>query len=301
MTDFGRACEIRVKSPAKINLSLRVLGSRPDGFHEIETQVQQISLFDNIRIRPTSGAIRVSADRGDVPSGKQNLAYQAAAALREAAGARRLGASIFLKKNIPSGAGLGGGSGNAAAVLWALNRLWALKFPPSALSRIAAGVGSDVPLFLSGAASMCRGRGELVSRCTPLRTGWILLLKPPFSLSTPRVYGWMRKYLKNEKRASRIGVRSGNPKTLDYRNDLELVVFDKRPVLNECRDALLSSGARVALMSGSGAAMWGLFRRKADAEAASVKFASKRGWRIFLARPLASSPLALSSVEIDTI
>ncbi|MBT5948733.1 MAG: 4-(cytidine 5'-diphospho)-2-C-methyl-D-erythritol kinase, partial [Nitrospinaceae bacterium] len=138
MSDFDRAREIRLNSPAKINLSLRVLGSRPDGFHEIETRVQQVSLFDNIRIRPASGAIRVSADRGDVPSGKKNLAYQAAVALREAAGIARLGASIYLKKNIPSGAGLGGGSGNAAAVLWALNRLWALKFSPSTLSRIAA-------------------------------------------------------------------------------------------------------------------------------------------------------------------
>lgn len=301
MSNFGRVREIRLKSPAKINLSLRVLGSRPDGFHEIETHVQQVSLFDNIRIRPASDAIRVSADRADVPSGKQNLAYQAAAALKEAAGAGRLGASIYLKKNIPSGAGLGGGSGNAAAVLWALNRLWTLKFPPSALSRIAAGVGSDVPLFLSGAASLCRGRGELVSQCAPLRTGWILLLKPPFSLPTPRVYGWMRKYLKKEKRASRIGVRPGNLQIMDYRNDLELVVFDRRPVLNECRDALLSSGARVALMSGSGAAMWGLFHRKTDAEAAAVKFVSKRGWRIYLVRPLVSSPLALGSIEIDTI
>ncbi len=301
MSDFDRASEIRLKSPAKINLSLRVIGSRPDGFHEIETRVQQVSLFDNIRIRRASGAIRVSADRGDVPSGKQNLAYQAAAALREAAGVGRLGASIYLKKNIPSGAGLGGGSGNAAAVLWALNRLWALKFSHSALSRIAAGVGSDVPLFLSGAASLCRGRGELVSRCAPLRTGWILLIKPPFSLPTPRVYGWMRKYLIKKKRASRIGVRSEDPRILDFRNDLELVVFDRHPVLNECRDALLSSGARVALMSGSGAAMWGLFRRRTEAEAAAIKFASKRGWRVFLVRPLASSPLALSSLDIDTI
>jgi len=301
MIDFGRAREIRLKSPAKINLSLNILGSRSDGFHEIETRVQQVSLFDDIRIRPASGAIRVSADCRDVPSGKQNLAYQAAAALREAAGAGRLGASIYLKKNIPSGAGLGGASGNAAAVLWALNKLWALKFPPLALSRIAAGVGSDVPLFLSGTASMCRGRGELVSRCAPLRTGWILLIKPPFSLPTPRVYGWMRKYLKKERRTSRIGVRPGNLRILEFRNDLELVVFERHPVLNECRDALLSSGARVALMSGSGTAMWGLFRRRTDAVAAAIKFASKRGWRVFLVRSLVSSPLALSSLEIDII
>ncbi len=287
--------EIRLKSPAKINLGLRVLGLRPDGFHEVETWVQQITFFDRIRIRLAARAIRVTVDRPEIPSGRENLAYRAAAALRAAAGGGPLGASIHLEKRISAGAGLGGGSGNAAAVLWGLNRLWKLGMAPSALSGIAAGIGSDVPLFLAGPAALCRGRGERVSRRSPLASGWILVIKPPYSLPTPRVYGWMRNYLKKKKRPSRIKHRPmASP---DYRNDLEQVVFERRPFLRECRDALLSAGAGRALMSGSGPALWGMFRSEAAARAAAREFARRRRWMVHLARPLTSSILSVKDLK----
>ncbi len=287
--------EIWLKSPAKINLGLRVLGLRPDGFHEVETWVQQITLFDRIRIRPAARAIRVVVDRGDIPSGRENLAYRAAAALRAAAGEGSPGASIYLEKRIPVGAGLGGGSGNAAAVLWGLNRLWKLGMRPSALSRIAAGIGSDVPLFLAGPAALCRGRGEQISRRRPLASGWILVIKPPFSLPTSLVYGWMRNYLKKKKRPSRIKPRP--MLSPDYRNDLEHVVFDRHPLLRECRDALLSAGAWRALMSGSGPALWGMFRSEDAARAAAREFARRRQWTVHLTRPLTSSILSVKSLK----
>lgn len=281
--------EMRLISPAKINLGLRILGLRPDNFHEVETWMQQVALYDRIRIRTARRVIRVAADRKDVPSGRENLAYRAAAALREEAGDRRLGASIFLEKHIPAGAGLGGGSGNAAAVLWGLNRLWGLGLPPARLFRIAAGLGSDVPFFLAWPAGMCRGRGERVSRRGPLRSGWVLLVKPPLSLSTERVYGWMRNYLKNEGRAATIEPCPKQTKTPDDRNDLEQVVFERYPILSECRNILLSSGARRARMSGSGPALWGLFRKQSDARAAGLVFSRRRRWRVHVVKPLTAS------------
>ncbi|MEE9276224.1 MAG: 4-(cytidine 5'-diphospho)-2-C-methyl-D-erythritol kinase [bacterium] len=157
-----------LQSPAKINLGLRILGLREDGYHEVDTWMQQVSLFDRVWIRPGGRTIRVTADRPDVPSGRGNLVHRAAAALREAGGGgRRLGARIHLEKRIPPQAGLGGGSGNAALALWALNRLWGTGLSPSGLGRIAAGLGADVPFFLKGPAGRCRGRGEIVSPHPP--------------------------------------------------------------------------------------------------------------------------------------
>jgi 4-diphosphocytidyl-2-C-methyl-D-erythritol kinase len=299
MNTQGHTRGIHLCSPAKINLSLRILGVRPDGYHELETWIQQVSLFDQIDIRLASRAIRVTADRGDVPSGRGNLAYLAASALREVAGDRRLGATIRLEKHIPSGAGLGGGSGNAAAVLWALNRLWGLGLSPDGLMTIGARIGSDVPFFLGSPMALCRGRGEVVSPKKPLRSGWIVLVKPAFSLSTASVYGWMRNDLKHEKKNSDI--KYSPKRKPDFQNDLEQVVFQRYPILLETRDALMSLGARQACMSGSGPALWGLFRRKFDALEAAEKFSRRRRWTVHLVKPLASQVLNEKSVEFTRV
>ncbi len=292
-----RRMGVWLQSPAKVNLGLRVLGVRPDDYHEVETWMQQVDLFDRVWISPGGRSIRVTSNSSSAPSGRENLAYRAAAALRKAAGGRVLGARIHLEKNIPAGAGLGGGSGNAAVVIWALNRLWKLGLSNSSLSGIAAGIGSDVPFFLAGPAAFCRGRGELVLRRKPLQSGLFLLVKPPYSLSTAKVYGWMRKKLKNEKRPSRIGRRSKRLNPTVYCNDLENVVFELYPQLRECRDALIASGAGRALMSGSGPTVWGLFRRKVDAMAAADEFGRRRRWMVRLASPLTVSTLAPKSLK----
>ena len=280
-----------LKSPAKVNLALRIIGVRPDGYHELETWMHQVNWFDEIWVSPGRRTIRVTADSSNVPSGRDNLAYRVAAALRKAAGDQELGVRIHLKKQIPAGAGLGGGSGNAAVVLWALNRLWGLEFSRQSLSRMAAQIGSDVPFFLGGPAAFCHGRGELVSRRAPLRAGVFLLIKPPYAVPTAKVYGVVRKKLKNEIRSSRIRPRPKRLKPTDYRNDLEEVVFEWYPELRECRDALIASGAKRAMMSGSGPTIWGFFGRKADAVAAAGPFANRPGWMVRLAKPLERSAL----------
>jgi len=272
-------------SPAKVNLGLRVLGSRPDGYHEIVTWIQQVSLSDRIWLGKRCSSIHLTVAGECVPAGRGNLAYQAAAALRGEAGDRTLGARIHLEKHIPAGAGLGGGSGNAAAVLWGLNRLWRLGLSPTALRRVGTSLGSDVPSFLAGPASLCRGRGERVTPRPPLRRGWFVLAKPGYSLSTAEVYGWIR--------GARSGQEAAEPVTNDrtpiYRNDLEKVVFARHPGLKKARDRMLRLGASRAMLSGSGAALWGLFSSQEEALKALAGFRPGRGWRVWLARPLTAS------------
>ena len=275
-----------VKTPAKLNLRLRVLGLREDGYHEIITWMQQISLYDEIRIEPCEKRIRVYADRDDVPVGGKNILHRAATVLREASGRETLGARIYLKKNIPVGAGLGGGSGNAAGALWALNQVWNLKMRRAELSAVAARAGSDVPFFLHGPAAVCRGRGERVERKEALKSGWFLLVKPPFKLSTRDVYAWSREKLRRERRyfdKNRVSLRI---RRYEYGNDLQAIVFPKFPVLEKLCDLLVLHGARRAMMSGSGSTIFGVFRRKGEAERAAAAVEKSEGCGCFIAKPL---------------
>ena len=164
------------KTPAKINLCLKILGLRCDGYHELVTWMQQVSLYDELRVEPGGERILVYSDRVDVPGGRENIVYRAARALRDVSGRRGLGARIYLKKNIPAGAGLGGGSGNAAGALRALNRVWNLGMRETELCEIAARIGSDVPFFpprtgggVPGAGREGRGERSPEERVVPAR------------------------------------------------------------------------------------------------------------------------------------
>src|SRR3954469_7342886 len=153
---------VEVLAPAKLNLFLEVLGRRPDGYHEVETLMVAVDLFDRLTFRESpSGEITLRCDDPGLPTGSENLAVRAAERLRDESG-RRLGAHIDLHKSIPAGAGLAGGSSDAAAALAGLDRLWDLKTRPDRLATLASGLGSDVPFFLKAGAAICRGRGERV-------------------------------------------------------------------------------------------------------------------------------------------
>lgn len=274
------------KTPAKLNLRLKILGLRGDDYHEIITWMQQISLYDEMRVEPRGRGIRVYSDCGDAPAGRDNLAHRAARALREASGRAELGARIYLKKNIPVGAGLGGGSGNAAGALWALNRAWGLNMRKTELSGIAARVGSDAPFFLHGPAAVCRGRGERVERKEALRSGWFLLVKPPVKLSTREVYAWSREKLRREKRNSGEKNALARLGRYEYGNDLQEVVFPRFPLLERLCGELLRLGALRAMMSGSGSTVFGVFRRKGEAERAAAAIGRDEGRECFVVRPL---------------
>ncbi len=187
---------LTLQSPAKINLTLRVIRRRDDGYHEIVSIVARVGLADSVYVKARcDGRIAVTADDPVVPSDEQNLAHRAAIALRAqiaSGGGGHLGAEIRLHKRIPAGAGLGGGSSNAATVLMALNRLWNVNLPPEQLANIGAAIGSDVPLFLGAPVSLVTGRGELVTPLTPGPPGSVVLVLPGIHLSTPAVYGAWR-------------------------------------------------------------------------------------------------------------
>ena len=242
-------------APAKINLSLRVLGRRPDGFHEIETRMAPLTLADEIAVEwmaAGSERIHFTCDDPSLPTGPENLAYRAAQLFLERHGLGDRGIRLALAKRVPHGAGLGGGSSDAGTVLLALNELSGLRLPASRLALLAAELGSDVPFFVYQSDAVCRGRGEQVQ---PVASGDplpLLLLKPPFPIPTPWAYSRWRD-------ARELPGLSYAPQALPWGvlvNDLERPVFEKYLVLATVKMWLLEQPEVAgALMSGSGSTM----------------------------------------------
>jgi 4-diphosphocytidyl-2-C-methyl-D-erythritol kinase len=256
---------MQVLAPAKINLSLKILGRRNDGFHELDTVIAPISLYDEIGIdkRPEKG-IKSHCDDPSVPQGDDNLAVRAANAFFETTKIEPA-ISIELKKKIPHGAGLGGGSSDAASVMLTLNELFARKLSREALAEMAEPLGSDVPFFLFQSAAVCKGHGEMVVPVKLQRQFSILLLKPGFAVST----GWAYSRWQDSREIS--GIRYAAQEFADHTfvNDLERPVFKKFVFLAQLKMWLLSqSEVSVALMSCSGSTVFEVMRE--DANAGSV-------------------------------
>ena len=260
---------MQVLAPAKINLSLKILGRRNDGFHEIDTLIAPISLYDEIRIDKgrLGKGIEFRCDDPSVPQGGDNLAVRAAKAFFEAAKIDPA-VSIELKKKIPHGAGLGGGSSDAASVLLALNKLFDVKLSREALAEMAAPIGSDVPFFIFQSAARCEGRGEIVTPVKLQRQFSILLLKPAFAVSTAWAYSrWQHS---REIPGIRYEAQEFGGQT--FANDLERPVFEKFVFLVQLKMWLLSqSEFGAALMSGSGSTMFVVMRENADADSVATR------------------------------
>jgi 4-diphosphocytidyl-2-C-methyl-D-erythritol kinase len=255
---------MQVLAPAKINLSLKILGRRNDGFHEIETLIVPISLCDELEIKKTDcdEGIEFTCDDPSVPAGDDNLIVRAAKSFF-AAIKLKPAVSIGLRKRIPHGAGLGGGSSDAASTVLALNKLFETNLPREALAKIAETIGSDVPFFIFESAALCKGRGELV---TPLRLKdklYVLLLKPQFGVATTWAYPRWRGSL--EIPGVSYAVQEFADQTL--LNDLERPVFEKFIFLAQLKMWLLKQAeVGSALMSGSGSTMFAALRADADAD-----------------------------------
>ncbi len=252
-----------MKSPAKINLSLRILGKRPDGFHEIDTVMAKLpGLADEITITPASEFSFTCSD-ASLPTDGTNLVVKATEALFEKSG-QYLPFHIHLEKRIPHGAGLGGGSSNAATTLLALNGQLDSPLPADELHALAAALGSDVPFFLYAGSARCTGRGEIITAAPPPQNHPIILFKPGFSVSTPDAY-------RNCLDAERIPGIPYNPQNyggLSLVNDLEKPVFAKHRYLAELKDWLLKRrDTKTALMSGSGSTMFAILHPQANPEA----------------------------------
>jgi 4-diphosphocytidyl-2-C-methyl-D-erythritol kinase len=260
---------MQVFAPAKINLSLKILGRRNDSFHEIETLIAPISLCDEIKIDRShaKGEIEFRCNDPSVPKGDDNLAVRAAKAFFNATKIKPA-VSIELTKQIPHGAGLGGGSSDAASTLLALNELFETKLSRETLAKLAASIGSDIPFFIFESAAICRGRGELVTPIQLPEKLTILLLKPAFAVPTEWAYSrWQDS---REIAGVSYGPQEFSGQT--FINDLERPVFEKFVFLPQLKMWLLRQPeVGAALMSGSGSTMFAVMRGDQDADAISER------------------------------
>jgi 4-diphosphocytidyl-2-C-methyl-D-erythritol kinase len=272
-----------------VNLDLRVLGTRADGYHELRTVLQSIELHDTLTCVERPGAFALKCRVSGVPLDDSNLVWRAAAALWRTLG--RDGdprdAVITIDKRIPMQAGLGGGSGNAAAALLALGRLWG-GAPVTLLREVASRIGADVPFFLSGGTALGLGRGEEIYPLVDLPPHWIVIVRPPFGVSTAEAYAWYdedRTAGVKEPRELQILPVPWPSRAAQMINDLEVAVVRRHPEIGSLKGALREAGAVASVMSGSGSAVYGLFRTRAAADRA-VKPLSKAGSRALLTRTL---------------
>ena len=258
---------MRARAFAKINLALRIVGTRPDGYHELRTVFQSIALHDTLTITPTRRRFEFRCDAADCPADESNLVWRAAAAVWDAAHKRSAlrGVSIHLAKQIPMQAGLGGGSSDAAAVVRVLGRLW--QVPDAEQHRVAAGLGADVPYFLVGGTALGLDRGDRIEPLPDRRAAWVVLVLPRFGVSTGAAFGWWDM----DRRAGRSARRAAGRFVVG--NDLERPVARRHPEIARLVHILTRQGADQAAMTGSGSTVFGLFsRQNAALDAASRLF-----------------------------
>jgi len=254
---------ITVHAFAKVNLDLRVLGVRPDGYHELRTTFQSIALSDRLTFTPARGPFRIECDEPSVPIDRRNLIWKAAElvlALARRRGPPR-GVTVRLEKNIPIEAGLGGGSSDGAAALGALCRLWKIRPPAEALHHAAAALGADVPYFLQGGTVLGFHRGDLLFPLDDIAPAWVVVVVPEFGVSTRDAFAWWDASARRPGRGS---------------NDLQPVVAKRHPAVARLVRALYKEGAFHASLSGSGSAVFGLFSRRSSAQAAARVLAGPR-------------------------
>jgi 4-diphosphocytidyl-2-C-methyl-D-erythritol kinase len=290
-----------VEAPAKINLRLRALGRRPDGYHDIDTLFQAIALHDTVTVSLEGDAIALDVDGPDLGPPWENLAVRAALAYRDAADGPA-GVRITLTKRIPAGAGLGGGSSDAAAVLAALAALSG-DADQERLSGIGATLGSDVPFFLCGSATARgRGRGDVLEELVPLPIADLVVVTPPVHVSTAEAYAALRAALVATDEAGEGGDPAGGAvRTTGWAadwgaviegagNDFEPVVAERHPEVRRSLEALRDEGARLAMLSGSGGASFGVFADAETARAVAAAIARRLGWPALATRSRAALP-----------
>jgi 4-diphosphocytidyl-2-C-methyl-D-erythritol kinase len=271
-------------SPAKVNLFLKVLSKRPDGYHNIVSVVDPISLFDLIHIEESdSDCITVKDDKGSLPEGDQNTLYRAAKKIKDTCSVRK-GVNIYVEKKIPIGSGLGGPSSNAATVLKALAKIWHIPLTDEEFVDLGRSIGADVPLFLFGKPCIMEGIGDII---TPIELPRVcyLIVYPELVLSTKEAYGRLKIVLTNNENDIKL---MGNFKNIgdiagSLENDLEQIGITMCPQIKTIKDILMEAGACGALMSGSGSSVFGIFENGEDAERASRFVQNKNLGSIFIA------------------
>lgn len=285
---------VKIRAPAKINLGLRVVGRRVDGYHLLDTIMVPVSLYDEVLITKSarevgssSSKLTVTCDSPAVPSDEGNIVFRAANLIIEENSIRER-VKIHIRKRIPIGAGLGGGSSDAAATLIAMNSLFGLNYSTRRLKKQAYGLGADVPFFIDCRPARARGIGECLTPIKSLPWEWAVIVYPGFPVATAWVYrkfaAKLTKLMANTSIISPLKKSSGQPRLLV--NDLESVTMARYPRIKSLKRELIAEGAAGALMSGSGSAVFGLFDSKGNAARALSRLQKEDGVDTFLVRLL---------------
>lgn len=284
---------VKVTAPAKINLGLCIHKKRDDGYHEIKTLFQAVNLYDTLEMNPKSKGIELLVEGEAIPTDKKNIVWKAAQLFLSRLDSPA-GVQILLKKRIPVAAGLGGGSSDAAATLKGLTRLFNLPLPHKNLLEMGKQLGADVPFFLFGNSALGEGIGTRLTSTPALSKAWVVIANPGFPISTKWTYSNISIDLLLTKKTDHINMlrlflgKNDLPKIGRHlHNDLEAVVIRRYPVINELKKRLISGGALGAVMSGSGASVFGIFNDRLLAEQVfdSIRKENTR-WKIFLTEPL---------------
>ncbi len=273
-------------SPAKVNLFLQVLGKREDGYHDIATLMQRISLYDEMEFSLTGQDIVVKCPDSSLPENEDNIVYRAAQSFLSRASSSR-GVEITIRKKIPVAAGLGGGSSNAATTFVTLNELLGRPFGEEELTGMGAEIGADVPFFIFGKTAWAFGIGDRLQEAKGIPDLWFVLLNPGFGISTKMVYEGLNLGLTKEGIKFSIQTfQTAGDIARGLRNDLEGVAFRLHPVLRDLKKTLMNHGALGSLMSGSGATVFGVFADKKDALRAGEALERAGTWSVFTAHSL---------------
>jgi 4-diphosphocytidyl-2-C-methyl-D-erythritol kinase len=283
---------LRILSPAKINLFLRVTGRRADGYHNLISLMCRVGLFDEVLLRPAE-AVGLQCSDPSLPCDQTNLAVRAALLFFESVG-RAGGVAITLRKRIPVSAGLGGGSSNAASILLGLNHLSGFPLSPRRLKRLGRRLGADVPFFMADGPALASGVGDILAPFPNLPSFHVIIACPPFGVATAEIYRRFNLRLTNCPKhltKARFKEEAFDP-ARHLCNDLEAVTLALHPELREVKRLLLREGALGALMSGSGGSVFGLFADADRADRAAGRLALGPGWRFF------SAPLLTAAVRL---
>jgi 4-diphosphocytidyl-2-C-methyl-D-erythritol kinase len=269
-------------SYAKVNLALRVLGRRNDGFHEIATILQTISLHDTLTFETSENGVELTCNDTNLPIDETNLILRAAKALR-AKFRIEDGAKIELNKIIPIGGGLGGGSSNAAVTLIGLSRLWSLDVSFEKLHEISSGLGADIPFFLYGGSALATGTGTTIDPISEICLGPMIVVTPKIRVSTREAYANLGAVNLTSAGTERIllNYRFGPECPVESVNDFEKTVFAAFPGIADVKAKLLEFGALRALMSGSGASVFGIFENEETRQTALKALGEQTDWRSF--------------------
>jgi 4-diphosphocytidyl-2-C-methyl-D-erythritol kinase len=289
--------QVTVSAPAKINLVLRILDRRPDGYHNLWSLMQTVRLEDelSISINHSHSVINLRCDDPSLKADRSNLVSRAATAVLERSG-QVVGLDIVLTKQIPMGAGLGGGSSDAAATIMGLNRILGLRWSKDLMAQVGQTLGSDVPFFSFAPSATVGGRGEQVTPVRIMDSRWVVLVNPGFPIETKWAYQQLSESRTGVVPVSRSHLVLETSPELNWKqvleiaeNDFEVPVFKAYPLLRDIKQQLMSQGAEVALLSGSGATVFGVFSTEAGARSAQAFFLNERTFKVFVAETCSSS------------